>query len=143
MEIDKQKRDKAMKRGTFFGFIPYRLEIAWQPEWHNFPFNVLFVSQTVRDGKLVTGTALYEPDFYTYRKEGDLSLMRYHNIYGGDCYLTMGYDEKKKRYFGQKYVNGELVGDTDGDDWRLFFTHLTMLGLTAGEKCKFETEELN
>ncbi len=141
MEIDKQKRDEAMKRGTFFGFIPHRLAIAWQPEWNNFPFNVLFMSQTIKDGKNVTGTALYEPDFHTYRKEGDLSLMRYHNIYGGECYLMIGYDEKKKQYLGQKYVNGELVGSTDGgDNWQLFFTHLTMLGLAPGEKCKFETE---
>jgi hypothetical protein len=41
------------------------------------------MSQTIKDGKNITGTALYEPDFHTYRKEGDLSLMIYHNIYGG------------------------------------------------------------
>jgi hypothetical protein len=46
-------------------------------------------------------------------------------------------------------VNGESVGSGIGqlnstapDDvekgWKLFFFHLTMLGLTNGEKCKFE-----
>lgn len=131
-----------MKRGTFFGFIPHRLEIAWRPEWSNFPFNVLFMSHTIKDGQNVTGSALYEPDFHTYRKEGDLSLMRYHNIYGGECYLMIAYDEKNKRYRGEKFVNGESVGSADGgDNWQLFFTHLTMLGLAANEKCKFEVAD--
>ena len=141
MEIDKQKRDEAMKRGTFLGFIPHRLEIAWRPEWNNFPFNVLFVSQTIKDGQKVSGSALYEPEFHTYRKEENLSLMRYRNVYGGECYLMIAYDEKNKQYHGQKYVNGEVVGFADGgDNWQLFFTHLTMLGLASNERCKFEEE---
>lgn len=130
-----------MKRRAFLGFIPHRLEIKGLPDFYHFPFNVLFVSNTVKDGKHISGSALYEPDFHTYQKVEDLSLMRYHNIYGGDCYLMIGYDEKKKQYFGQKYINGKLVSYTDGgDNWQLFFAHLTMPGLAAGERCKFEIE---
>lgn len=141
MEIDKQKRDEAMKRGTFFGFIPHRLEMKEFPEFYHFPFNVLFVSHTIKDGQKVSGSALYEPEFHTYRKEENLSLMRYRNVYGGECYLMIAYDEKNKQYHGQKYVNGEVVGSADGgDNWQLFFTHLTMLGLATNERCKFEEE---
>jgi len=139
MEIDKQKRDEATKCGSFFGFIPHRLEIAWRPELNNFPFNVLFTSQAIEDGQKVSGSALYEPEFHTYRKEENVSLMRYRNIYGGQCYLMIAYDEKNKQYYGQKYVNDEMVGSVDGvDNWQLFFTYLAMLGLATNERCEFE-----
>ena len=130
-----------MRRRGFVAFIPHRLEMKEFPEFYYFPFNVLFVSHTIRDGQNVTGSALYEPDFHTYRKDGNLSLMRYHNIYGGECYLMIAYDEKNKQYSGEKFVNGKLFSSTDGgDDWQQFFTHLTMLGLATNEKCKFEIE---
>jgi len=65
--------------------------------------------------------------------------MRYRNAYGGDCYLIICYDEKHKRYQGEKFVSGKLVGTAEGrDDWDEFFLHLTMLGLADGEQCKFE-----
>ena len=115
------------------------MEIEGFPEFDHFPLNVLFVSYTVKDGQRVSGTALYKPDFNTYRKDGHLSLMRYHNVYGGECYLMISYDEKNKQYRGEKFVNGKLAVSADGgDDWDLFFTHLTMPGLATGEKCKFE-----
>jgi len=51
----------------------------------------------------------------------------------------ISYDEKNKQYRGEKFVNGKLAVSADGgDDWDLFFTHLTMPGLATGEKCKFE-----
>lgn len=138
MEIDPKKSKEAMERGTFFGFVPHRLEIKGFPQFDPFPFNVLFMSHSVKDGKQISGSALYEPDFHTFRKEGHLSLMRYHNVYGGDCYLLIAYDEKNKSYRGEKFVNGKSVGSADGgDDWHKFFIHLTMLGLAGGEKCEF------
>jgi len=128
-----------MKPRDFCGFIPYRLEIKAFPEFYHFPLNVLFVGFTIKDGRKISGSALYEPEFHTYRKENDLSLMRYRNVYGGDCYLILAYDEKNKQYIGRKYINGKLVSHTDGiDNWDLFFTHLTMLGLVTGERCIFE-----
>ncbi len=138
MNIDPKKAKEATERGTFFGFIPHRLEIAWRPEWHNFPFNVLFMSNGVTDGREVKGSAIYEPEFHTYNKEGRLSCMRYRNAYGGECYLMIAYDEEHKQYLGQKYVNGASVGSATGNDWQEFFVNLTMLGLSTGEQCKFE-----
>lgn len=139
MNIDIYKRNVALSRGSFSAFIPHRLEIAWNPELDIFPFNVLFMSHTVRDGQKVTGSVLYEPEFHTYKKEGPLSSMRYRNIYGGDCYIMISFDEEKKVYCGEKFINGECVTTTDGgNDWQLFFTHLTMTGLSDGERCLFE-----
>ncbi|MCX6745328.1 MAG: hypothetical protein NTX82_07465 [Candidatus Parcubacteria bacterium] len=141
-EITKEESQKAMERGTFFGFIPQRLEIKELPQFYHFPFNVLFASTCIKDGKQVSGSAVYEPDFYTYKKDGHLSCMRYHNIYGGDCHLMIAYDEENKKYLGEKFVNGEKVGSADGGpDWHLFFVHLTLLGLASGEKCKFQDVE--
>jgi len=147
MKIDLKKRDEAMKRGTFYSYVPKHLEIPGKPELNKFPFNVLFASFAVKDGKNIMGSALYEPDFYTYEKKGDLCLMRYHNVYNVDknvSYLIIAYDEKNKIYRGNKYVNHELVGETEGrDDWNEFFIHFTMLGLSKGERCKFDETNSN
>ena len=138
--MPKQKQNQRVEISkTPNAFIPYRLAVANKPEYSHFPLNVLFMSYRNTDGRLQSGTALYEPDVNTYRKEGHLSSMRYHNVYGGECYLGIDYDEKDRRHRGEKFVNGKLVGSADGDDnWELFFTHLTLLGLVTGERCKFE-----
>lgn len=139
MEVDKQKAKETLKRGTFFSFIPHRLEIAGRPELNNFPLNVMFIGWTVRDGQRLSGTAIYEPEFHTHKKDGHLSSMKYRNAYGGDCHLVIAYDEKNKKYVGEKFVNGKLVGlATGGNDWKSFFVHLTMLGLANGERCMFD-----
>ena len=138
--MPEQKQNQRVKiRKTPTAFIPDRLAVSSKHEYSHFPLNVLFMSYRNTDGRLQSGTALYEPDFQTYRKEGHLSSMRYHNVYGGECYLGIHYDEKDRKYRGEKFVNGKLVGSADGgDNWELFFTHFTLLGLAAGEKCKFE-----
>jgi hypothetical protein len=125
---------------TRFGFVPHRLEIVWKPEWNRYPFNVLFMGGKVNsDGAKMTGSAIYEPEFGTYKKTGHLSCMRYRNAYGGDCYLMIAFDEENKKYRAEKFVNGDCVSMTDGsDDWDLFFIHLTLSGLANGERCKFE-----
>lgn len=136
-----QNIEEENNRGAWFAFIPRRLEIAWQPEWHEFPFNVLFMNQKVKNGKLVKAGTIYEPDFFTYSKEGNIRTMRYHNIYGGSCYLLISYNEQEKQYCGEKYVNGKLVGSTSvKNSWELFFSHLGMLGLAPNEK-SIELEE--
>jgi hypothetical protein len=138
MSEQKQNRRVEITK-TPTGFIPNRLAVAGKPEYSHFPLNILFVSYRNLDGRLQSGSALYEPDFQTYQKKGHLSSMSYHNIYGGECYLRIDYEENNRLYRGDKFVNGKLVGSADsGDNWELFFTHFTMLGLTAGEKCKFE-----
>lgn len=139
MEINPQKIDEALRRGNFFGFIPHRLESAIKPELNKFPFNVMFMSWTIKDGKKISGTALYEPDFHTFKKEGSFNSMRYHNIYGGDCHLTIAYGEEKKEYRGEKFINGKsVVTAYGGDNWQQFFVQLTMLGLAVGERCMFD-----
>lgn len=131
--------EESLDRGVFWGFIPHRLEMKEFPEYDHFPFNVLFKRNKIMDGQRVSGSALYEPDFHTFKKEGNLSSMRYHNIYGGDAYLMIAYDEKHKKYMGEKFVNGESVGFADGgDDWNMFFAHFTALGVYAGEWCEIK-----
>ncbi len=128
---------------TEFGFVPQRLEISWKPEWNRYPFNVLFMGGKVEsDGRETTGSAIYEPEFSTYKQDGRLSCMRYRNIYGGDCHLMIAFDDENKKYCVKKFVNGECVNTTDGgDDWDLFFIHLTLSGLANGEQCRFKTNE--
>ena len=131
------QRVRILKAPT--AFIPQRLEVADKPEYSLFPINVLFVSYRNMDGRFQAGSALYEPDLHTCRKEEHLSSMRYHKIFGGECYLEIDYDGKNRRYRGEKFVNGKSVGCTYGvDNWQLFFTHFTMLGLVDGERCRFE-----
>jgi len=128
-----------MDNHDFIGFVPHRLEIAGFPEFNNHPFNVMFMSHTIKDGQQISGTALYEPEFHTFRKEGVSGFMKYRNIYGGDCHLIIGYNEENKQHHGEKFVNGKSVGFAYGiDNWNIFFVHLTMLGLAVGEGCMFE-----
>ena len=142
MDINSNESKKTIEKVAFCGFVPCRLEIAEKPQFNNFPLNVLFVSYTVKDGQRISGTALYEPEFSTYQKDGHLNYMKYRNVYGGDCYLIISYNEEKKLYCGEKFMNGKLVGCADGgNNWNMFFTHLTMLGLANGERCKFDLEK--
>jgi len=131
-----------LKNEQLLSFIPHRLEIEGLPELCHFPFNVLFANYTMKDGKQVFSSALYKPDFYTYKKDGHLSCMRYHNIYGGDCYLVITHNKNNGRYCGEKFVNGKSVGlASGGDNWDLFFAHFTILGLANGEQCQFDNTE--
>ncbi len=130
---------KEIGKNGFRAFIPYRLEIDGGPELSNFPLNVAFMSFTVKEGKNVSGSALYEPDLSTYSKDGYTGRMQYHNIHGGDCRLVITYDEENKKYCGEKIINGTVVvSASGGDNWQDFFTHLTMGGLENGERCEFE-----
>lgn len=138
MAIDDKGIGEAVQHPAFLGFIPHRLEIPRRPELSAFPLNVLFTSRKIENGAEISGSALYEPDFDTYRKDGDVSSMRYRNLYGTTSHLVIAYDEKNKRYRGEKFVNGKLVVLAEGgDDWQRFFTQLTLPGLANGERCKF------
>lgn len=133
-------REDAMKTGVFFGFIPRQLDIGGMPQFSKFPFNILFMKMKVEGGRQITGTALYEPEFHTFNKENYLSCMRYRNVYGGDNHVMIGYDDSGPSYCAKKFVNGEEVGMTEGSEWKMFFTHLTMLGISNGERCKFDED---
>ena len=135
--ISEEERQESMKSGNFYAFIPHKLKIDQLPQFDNFPFNIMYMRIREENGKKITGTAVYEPEFHTYKKEGSLSSMKYRNAYGGDCYVIISYDENAKKYHGEKFINGERRWITDGaDDWKQFFIHLTMVGIAEGEQCK-------
>ena len=127
-----------MKNHDFIGFVPYPLEIKERPELDVFPLNVLFGKFGTRNGKNVFGTALYKPNLESFKREENKCSMKYHNAYGGDCWLLVTYDLAKKSYRGEKFINGKSVGISDGLEWKMFFVHFGILGLTNGEKCEFE-----
>lgn len=130
--------EHSLKRGVFFGFIPHRLEIEDRPDLNVFPFNVLFAQYKVENGKTIMGSALYEPDLGSFQRNGEKSSMHYHNIYGGKSWLIIEFDPVKKSYLGTKIVDEKNAGMATGVEWNMFFAHFTALGLTNGEKCKFE-----
>lgn len=120
------------------GFVPHRLNIKERPELNIFPQNVLFASQGIRNGKNVFGDALYEPDLKSYTRKHNESSLNYHSVYGGNHWLVVKYDFLEKRYQGEKFVNGKSVGQAYGLKWEMFFVHFTMLGLSVGERCRFD-----
>lgn len=130
--------EHSLKQGVFFGFVPHRLEIDGRTELNIFPFNVLFAKYKVENGKTVMGSALYEPDLESFQQKGDKNLMYYHNAYGGKSWLLIEFDSNRKSYLGKKVVDGKDVGMATGMEWNMFFAHFTALGLTNGERCKFE-----
>ena len=132
---------KSMNKDHFLGFVPHRLEIDGVPELNHFSFNVLFASFGIRDGEKVMGDAIYNPDFSSFKKDGEKYSMQYRNSYGGESWLRVDYDIKKESWVGEKFVNGESVGMAFGSEWQMFFVHFTMLGLKNGERCMFEKVE--
>ena len=130
--------EESLKRGTMFSFVPAKLEIKEKPEFNFFPLNVLFMSFAIKNGVKVSGSAIYEPDLASLKKEENKHSMKYYNAYGGNSWLLITYDELKKSYHGDKFVNGNWSGGADGVQWNMFFVHFTALGLTKNERCQFE-----
>lgn len=128
----------SVKRGILYGFVPCPLAIPDRPELNAFPFNVLFMQYKVENGKTISGSAIYEPDVGSYKQEGNVSSMEYHNKYGPTNWLVIEYDRSKQSYIGKKFVNGESAGEAYGKEWKWFFVHFTSLGLANGERCMFE-----
>jgi hypothetical protein len=129
--------EESTNKSIFFSFIPKRLEIKERPELNIFPFNVLFGRNKSKDGKMIMASALYEPDIMSFKKAGNEWSMNYHNVYGGNSWLSIVYDEVKNSYVGTKFINGESSGMAFGGQWDMFFIHFTMLSVAKGEMCKF------
>src|SRR3989338_8659005 len=127
-----------MNNHDFIGFLPHPLEIKERPELDVFPLNVLFAKFGIRNRKNVMGTALYEPDLESFKREGEKYSMKYCNSYGGDCWLLVTYDSAEKSYRGEKFINGKSAGMAFGVQWQGFFVHFTALGLINGEHCEFQ-----
>ena len=130
--------EESIKKGTLFSFVPAKLEIEGKPEFDIFPLNVLFASFTVKDGIRIMGSAIYEPDLESLKKQGNEHSMKYYNAYGDNCWLLISYNKKEKRYHGDKFVNGNWSGGADGVEWNMFFSHFTALGLVNDERYQFE-----
>ena len=138
VKIDQKRRNQALKKGSFFSFIPERLIVKDRPELANFPLSILFASFKVKEGIQIMGSSLYEPDLSTLRKDGNALSMTYRNSLGGNSRVTITYDNLKSSWSGEKIVNDKPFSATDGKDWKGFFIHLTMLGLANGEMCEFK-----
>lgn len=130
--------NEQVKKGIFFSFIPRHLQISDRPEFDDFPLRVMFVKYKNQNGKMISGTALYDPDLFSFKEYEDKRSVKYHNIYGGDDWLIIEYNILKKSYYGEKFISGKSVVQTMGADWKNFFIHLTMVGLANGERCMFE-----
>lgn len=130
--------EEQLKQGILYGFIPKELQIEGRPELNVFPFNVLFMRFKQEGGKTISGSAVYNPNIDSLQQGVDKWSLRYNNAYGGNHWLIIEYDIVNKSYHGKKFVNGKCVGITDGLEWKGFFIHLTMLGLSNGEQCRFE-----
>jgi len=107
----------------FTGYIPYHLEIEGRPELSLFPRNVAFSKKKNVNGKTIMGSALYEPDLGTFRVwQGKVSL-RYHNIHGGNCWLSIEYGPKYE-YIGKKFINDETFDKLTDEVGSALFTSL-------------------
>lgn len=118
---DKQKIKKKIKANTPFAFIPHRLNVIDRPELSIFPFNVMFMSFKVENGRQITGTTLYEPDLSSFEQKQDQLLMKYFNKYNKRCWLIITYNPRTQKYSGYKFINGKLVLSADGTEWKMFF----------------------
>jgi hypothetical protein len=129
--------------GVLYSHIPHHLSISDKPELNMFPLNVMFSrfhrkNPSADGGKIIMGSALYEPALNSYRKKGTRLSMEYFNIYGSGCWLIIEYDSLNASYHGKKFIRGTCVGQSFGREWKWFFVHFTALGLSDGERCKFD-----
>ena len=130
------------------GFVPDRLVVEDRPGLNFFPLNILFAGFKVENGKTIMGSALYEPDVSTFKVLDKIISMTYRNKYGGNNFVIISFREDNNTflYEGEKFVNdksvclttGEITSLKDSQGWSMFFTHLTMSGLSDGERCIFE-----
>lgn len=119
------------------GFIPHRLVINDKPELSDFPLNILFGNFITINGVDMSATALYKPDVESYREgEGGRSL-DYRNIYNQDNLVTITRQEEK--WTGTKVINEKVTLIAEGRMWQQFFTQLTIVGLSNGEKCRYQS----
>ena len=138
--LDPERMRRAQERGANHLFIPRPLSIEEQPEFSNFPLNVLFVSYRVVTGIRETGDALYEPDRSTFAESGPAQSMTYRNAYGDAGVLRISFDVLARQWHGEKFISEKLVDEVSASEWRSFFLNFTALGLMPGEPCKFTSD---
>lgn len=147
-----ERSKEALGEGVQYAFCPNHLNLEGREDLWVFPHNILFMKYRGEpDGSVTAGTALYNPDISSLVQDKDEWEMTYRNQYGGDGYVVIKHNIKNQSYQGDKFVNGIWVGSATGrindneseteNGWHLFFFHLTMLGLSNGERCFFRKIE--
>jgi len=130
-------QEQAQKPKRMYGFVPYRLELKNFPKYDNFPYNLAFISYANIDGVDKSGTAIYYPDFSTFKESDSEHSMNYYNQYNRDWRVEVVYDLAKKSWEGTKYFKDEWQGQGGGPEWNMGMAHMTMAGLVKGETCLF------
>ena len=130
--------DYQSKPGTPYGFIPCKLFVKDRPELLVFPLKIMFMSWWNIDGVDTSGTSLYEPDISSYTNGDNVQSMCYYNKYCDDDYIDIKYFPSGGRYEGEKHIKYKSVVTAFGPNWKAFFVHLTMTGLSKDEDCKFD-----
>lgn len=119
------------------GFVPHRLEIKDRPELSDFPKNVLFANFFISKGIQMVASALYRPDVDSFTIQGMERVLKYKNSHRGEDELIIVRGENG--WSGEKIIKGEKKLIACGAEWNGFFVHLTILGLSKGEVCVFES----
>ena len=117
-------------------FVPKELIVEGKPELSDFPKNVLFASFININGRDLMASSLYLPIFESYTFDEKERRLIYTNIYEKENVLTI--IRGKNGWSGLKKVRGKQVLFACGAIWDGFFSHLTMNGLSKGERCKYE-----
>lgn len=117
-------------------FVPHRLEIPDRPELNNFPLNIAFGTICLTDDDAQRHeTSLYEPDFQTFMQEGAEQKMKYYNNLNPErrFWVEIVYNTNDQTYVGTKYRDDKNIGSAYGTEWKIFFVHLTMLGVGSNQ----------
>lgn len=112
-----------------FGYIPKQLVVPGVPKLSNFPFNIMF--ELPQNNKYF---AVYTAQINTYQEEADLQIMTYFNEGDPRVRVVILFNTKYHCWHGEKFFEGEQIGEADGSDWNMFFVHLTMLGCSRQER---------
>jgi len=118
-----------------FMYIPKRLKIKERPELKNFPLNIMFSTVFLTDeGKQTLESSLYNPDLSTYKQEENVQKMKYFNSLDKNSkfWIEIVYNTVKESWKGTKYYGEKTLGMAMGSEWKMFFMHLTALGVSGG-----------
>lgn len=130
--------NEQIKKGVLYAFIPDTLKIVNRPEVSFFPLNVMFQQYKTENNQPISGTAIYIPEIESFQQNNNIYSMTYFNQLNRSHWLIIEYNKIDKTYRGKKFVKGVKVFETDAPDWKSFFIHFTMIGLSNGETCEFK-----
>lgn len=138
----KNNKEKLETMSGSVGYIPKPLKLENKPELNIFPFNVLMGKYMYRNGEIVFGHIVYEPDLSSLGADDEDNLaMNYINHYDRRFYLKMIVENDMKSRKCIKYKEDEIVGesgavidpDNEENSWKIFFAHVALIGFADGE----------